>query len=319
MPTSTQVSTSTLTNTKLAVATAFLGAAAVFAAVAGAPADQCIVPSETAFDGEIYVCEKTAITLGANGAHFTVGKYTPKAIRLYFDNPDAFLFADTLGEESVAAPSVFVVKQNGFFSVKAQDEEKSVLIKYLGQHKQYGVLMVKTFDEDAPSTLPALCDDSDGGYKIYEKGTVEGVPPETTSPTMKMVEDHCDQGKTGTVLYEGLCLDSGEWYFATTTCQFGCFDGACVASSTDAMASTTVACDDSDGGLNFTEKGTVTGPGGSESDYCFNSLKPKGPLLAEQYCMSDGVSTSTYSFDCAEIGMECNNGACVPSSTISNL
>ncbi len=64
-------------------------------------------------------------------------------------------------------------------------------------------------------------------------------------------------------------------------------------------------CDDSDGGVILTSKGTCTGPGTPGTDYCVGSTS-----VREYSCVGETDTCTAATFPC-DSGQACNNGACV--------
>jgi hypothetical protein len=120
------------------------------------------------------------------------------------------------------------------------------------------------------------CPDTDGGNNPYVQGTVAGRT------------DYCWNPST---LLEYTCgLDSAGRFIADDTlitCPFGCDSGACV-------------CEDSDGDLNYGERGRI----GTNEDYCSDSR-----TLVEYYPdrAGGGCAAATMTHTCDGI---CGDGAC---------
>jgi hypothetical protein len=138
------------------------------------------------------------------------------------------------------------------------------------------------------------CNDTDTGYDLYAKGTVSVLvnwrPYKATdvciSPT-QVTENYCSLGKP---------------YAWNATCWYGCYDGACSQTLRDPSQ---ITCTDSDSGINYNFKGSVTykwfNTYSNYTDYCYNN----NAALAEYYCSPDNyarISTKA----CA-----CSDGKCV--------
>ena len=138
------------------------------------------------------------------------------------------------------------------------------------------------------------CNDTDTGYDLYAKGTVSALvnwrPYKATdvciSPT-QVTENYCSLGKP---------------YAWNATCWYGCYDGACSQTLRDPSQ---ITCTDSDSGINYNFKGSVTykwfNTYSNYTDYCYNN----NAALAEYYCSPDNyarISTKV----CA-----CSDGKCV--------
>ncbi len=197
------------------------------------------------------------------------------------------------------------------------------------------------------STVPLLgiCYDSDGGINYGTKGSVtdkNGV----TSPDS--CNTNGIRSPSGPGLYELYCSSSGYAVTSAYTCPNGCADGACTGDTcvrktcseigkscgswSDGCAGTitcgtcasgttcnsngvcevsTGLCYDSDGGINYGTKGSVTDIDGVTTfDSCHtNGIRsPSGPGLYEMYCNpinnQYGVTSAT---TCAN---GCVDGAC---------
>jgi len=76
------------------------------------------------------------------------------------------------------------------------------------------------------------------------------------------------------------------------------------------------ACSDSDGGLVYNTKGTVTLSGSSNTDYCAATARPKGAsidggFLYEYSCVSGASQKSTITCNNVIPGTMCNDGQCI--------
>ena len=123
------------------------------------------------------------------------------------------------------------------------------------------------------------CTDSDGGKNYFEKGTItdyfcfEGG---SCSPTY--FTDKCLSSEK---LYEAYCLEDGSgWSAVEIICDAGCVDGACKQGNIQ-DASTKGTCIDSDGGINYYQKGRLEIKGNPSwgvsiiEDYCTDTPYPK--------------------------------------------
>jgi len=160
------------------------------------------------------------------------------------------------------------------------------------------------------------CSDSDGGSDIFTKGYAKKGDI--------ILNDYCSTG-TGTLgssVFEARCMGS-IGYVETSCGHYGCGDGACLPSPD---------CSDSDGGKDFFEKGTASGPtsmGDTRTldDTCINNesyfkeyaiTQPyggfqvkgiyKGDYLAEAFC---GDGPRVVAFKCPN---GCEDGACIISN-----
>ncbi|MEM5868799.1 MAG: hypothetical protein QXL09_02505, partial [Candidatus Aenigmatarchaeota archaeon] len=160
--------------------------------------------------------------------------------------------------------------------------------------------------------IPNYCNDTDGGYNIYQKGYVSGY----SYGSYYNYVDYC----SGNYVVEYYC--SGNYpYSLSEYCLQGCFDGRCLKSgitTTTTIIPTTIlttitttipnTCKDTDGGYNIYISGSIYGYYNSKyftaSDYC------SGNYLNEYYCYNNtpasGISYCQYG---------CSYGACKTSPT----
>lgn len=126
-------------------------------------------------------------------------------------------------------------------------------------------------------------------------------------------------------MYNSKSKRSGYWYPNGQRTDFEKFEkGAMYAFWMNDKATleyNELVCNDSDGGLNYYEKGEVqvtnafgSGKDFSDSDWCTNGSVS---LLNEKHCSSSSVS-GTKSYDCASEGKVCRDGACVESQMKCN-
>lgn len=139
-----------------------------------------------------------------------------------------------------------------------------------------------------------------------------------------------DQCKDANTLNEARCNadNSGTSTAIDTPCQFGCQNGAC-------LPAPVATCTDSDAGLNFYQKGHVTGgmyqgPGAADHSLNADDICTNETTLSENYCYTAGqaidlkgaVSSALpggtpgqkygawASYNCANEGKACWDGAC---------
>jgi parallel beta-helix repeat protein len=132
-----------------------------------------------------------------------------------------------------------------------------------------------------------ICEDSDGGEKYFVKGKTSApfyYPDKTWG--IQVVDDVCINSLD---LQEQICNENGAHEPILYRCPGKCEDGACV-------------CSDSDGGLDYFNKGLVISRAGDESveDFC------EGDFLLEGTCDEQGGKA--YSYQCPS---GCEDGACV--------
>lgn len=166
------------------------------------------------------------------------------------------------------------------------------------------------------------CIDSDGGINETVFGKV--VTSEITR------EDYCFESGAGVKVVEVVefyCDSNNQLGGKEIVCSSGkCVNGACVVSSTPVPA----VCVDSDGGIDYSIKGNITGLGWTNktifgTDSCINkSSYPKiindvfeSELLAEYYCKNKTLndpSVGEVYFDVFTCPNGCSNGACLISN-----
>ena len=137
-----------------------------------------------------------------------------------------------------------------------------------------------------------FCNDSDGGYDIYNKGVVSLYYNNTLNETFI---DYCYTYSNHTYLREGVnsTCDIGLISFIEYACPYLCFDGKCV-----------INCTDSDGS-NYFLKGTVYYNSTSTSDSCYSGTEVK-----EQICLN--YTRQEIIEDCKNWGSSfiCTYGVC---------
>jgi hypothetical protein len=104
------------------------------------------------------------------------------------------------------------------------------------------------------NACPSVCTDSDGGYNKDIKGTTVGqFYHNTLNTTVGTYTDYCYNNFMGVIEY--YCSVDGDNKVVRSgsqNCSNGCLDGACISKT-----NTTYSCTDSDGGLNYYERGYV--------------------------------------------------------------
>ncbi|MBM3309154.1 MAG: hypothetical protein FJY77_02780 [Candidatus Altiarchaeales archaeon] len=140
------------------------------------------------------------------------------------------------------------------------------------------------------------CMDSDGGENYYVKGTAE-------DSNMKSYTDYC----VGEEVREAYCCpDTGARQDHKYKCPEGCSSGACVNKS-----KTTKPCEDTDSGLDYYKKGTVTASTGSYTDECAQD----GVNLIEYHC----TQTYYYTFTTYQCPYICLEGACLQKGIVDDI
>jgi len=130
------------------------------------------------------------------------------------------------------------------------------------------------------------CEDSDGGQKIYTKGTI--------TKGSSTYSDYCIDDDT---VYEYFCnfnYIASDWIDCPS--GYECDDGACER-----------FCTETDSGNDQYEKGTLTWGTSEYEDVCV------GSQIREYYC--GGTGGYTYSQGACPSGFDCDDGACVYSGT----
>jgi len=149
------------------------------------------------------------------------------------------------------------------------------------------------------------CIDSDGGINYDVKGSC-------TDSFGAQGDDECLDRVT---LSEKYCSAKPDCFAKSYDCPHGCSNGACITEAP--QPNVTVNCNDTDGGINYFTKGSVSGnigsayPAGLETytDYCTSDNQS----LIERYCTDDYTNFTTH-YPC-EYG--CSDGACLTEPTRS--
>jgi len=177
-------------------------------------------------------------------------------------------------------------------------------IKYSSEKKHYIWVPREKID----------CVDSDGGLNYYTKGVTKGSEKRIDSEGSIRIEyqirsDICvkdnqiPQEGMEDGLFEYYCTEDG---FVDSTdrentyiCPYGCEDGACLKEVPPPPT-----CLDSDGGMNYLEKGKIEGPlmsGTISEDICV------GDSVRELFCNEDNYG-EPFLYTCPN---GCKDGACV--------
>ncbi len=140
-----------------------------------------------------------------------------------------------------------------------------------------------------------VCTDTDGGKKYYVKGKISGKKIHDDL----LEEDSC----VGDKVKELFCNEDGVAEPYLYKCPNGCKDGACIGEAEEAKF-----CHDTDGGLNYYVKGTVSQ---IENDYATGEIfsiddSCDGDKLTEWICEDDKIEDEYY--NCPH---GCKNGACI--------
>lgn len=150
------------------------------------------------------------------------------------------------------------------------------------------------------------CTDTDGGRNYYEKGTAcEGEKCDTDfcQDSKHLMEIDC--GEAGGSPFQDGCGHSGLGG-CSYECPEGCEDGACIKESE--VIEAVYECSDSDGGIDYYEKGEMCWGGVCKTDFCSEAETMN---LEEYYCQAPD--------DPGSIGYLCPNGcidgACVGATT----
>jgi hypothetical protein len=128
----------------------------------------------------------------------------------------------------------------------------------------------------------ASCSETDNGRDYMQQGTIY-------SNNLGTKTDVC---KNSDYLTEYYC-SGNRGYSTNKKCEFGCLDGACETTTSD-------YCSDSDGGIDYREKGTIYSDNlGTSTDTC------EGDTLIEYYCT--GRMGKMKSYKCVD---GCEDGEC---------
>lgn len=144
---------------------------------------------------------------------------------------------------------------------------------------------------------PNPCTDTDSGQDV----NVKGIAAKGTL----IMEDMCN----GTSILEYFCSEN-DMYELSQVCPYGCSDGRCNSASDPQPTPATSTCTDSDNGINYAVKGTLTSNGESHTDFCSASAA-SGKLLWEYYCKAGGG----FDFEFYTCPVYCTDGKCTTSST----
>lgn len=159
------------------------------------------------------------------------------------------------------------------------------------------------------------CTDMDFGKDYYSKNSC-------TDSSGGDMGDGCVVGGTHDRWLREVYCSENEFSKCTWTdyqCPFGCEDGACIEGTGN-------FCQDTDGGLNFNEKGncvsSIQGNTVSYGDGCGVTVDgtPYPNMLIEWYCNDADVcardeTPETYGHNCEDDGKICQDGACVTPKT----
>jgi len=168
----------------------------------------------------------------------------------------------------------------------------------------YGDYNLDGMEYEIQGSVEPSCNDSDGGKDFYIKGVVNN--------NERSSEDFCNKGYAVNRPSTEVDSCSGSDCYAIdyycngdiTTwdryqCPYGCDDGACKEKE--------ITCTDSDNGIDYYNKGYVTGAGGDiHYDFCDTSYPGR---LYEQYCTSSqSHNENTLKYQCP---YGCEDGACI--------
>lgn len=152
------------------------------------------------------------------------------------------------------------------------------------------------------------CLETDGGFNIFQKGTISGdYEPagrdDFCSDENTLVEHTCGIG-------DKLIGPAANFKTEIVTCDNGCTDGAC-------NSIIVTKCEDTDGGIDFMTQGQVSGQSSGlipavPRDFSVTTDRCEEDTLLEFYCSSD-IEASVVSEEC-EAG--CVDGACVEPSVV---
>ncbi len=148
------------------------------------------------------------------------------------------------------------------------------------------------------TTNQTRCSDTDGGINFNVSGTATSSAGSFT--------DYCLSSNAA--LVEFYCLN-GTIMNKTADCPYGCSNGACMNQTVQPN------CTDTDGGVNYSQIGTVVSPTGNFTDFC--SSNAAGNALVEYYCKGINVINMTVA---CPTNQTCTDGACItsPPACVSN-
>lgn len=238
------------TKTKLGIAVAFLGLAAVAAAAAGLAGKNCVSNNTTVVgDGTVRVCEQETIVTEWSGYGFTVSKNSSGTMRLFVNNPEKWIISDISTSSTIPSPSSVVLMRDVPKTFSLKDNALNITLTYLGMYKNYGMMSVE-INVGGGSKPEANCVDTDGGKVFQTAGIVtltdydgnQGDSSDYCANTIYPVDTN--------MLFEYYCVDSSDFSSSsafvgvgyasvTTTCEYGCMNGACIVSSTINTTTTT--------------------------------------------------------------------------------
>ncbi len=132
-------------------------------------------------------------------------------------------------------------------------------------------------------SLDSRCSDSDGGLAYGIKGTAD--------TEFGSYQDYCE----GNLLIEQVCQGSSHSH-VSYPCPGSCVEGRCLQSDVD-------TCADSDGGLNFSVRGSCIDGTSTYADFC------QTPLALDEYYCFNGACKAKSAILCP-IGTECVDGRC---------
>lgn len=141
-------------------------------------------------------------------------------------------------------------------------------------------------------TTTTTCKDSDNGIDYYQQGTA-------------CVDSNCKTDScTDTNLLEFFC-EGNNLASGTYGCERGCENGACISGTT---TPTTPSCSDTDGGLNYYEKGSLMwGSDTVSTDSCEDEI-----TLREESCVPNpGPNEGTMSTNIYKCPNGCKDGVCI--------
>lgn len=167
--------------------------------------------------------------------------------------------------------------------------------------------------ENVTAPVNQTCTDTDGGINYFTKGTVSYLGFNGTNwYTRYNGTDWCNTMFNGSAyvnngnLTELYCLPTadslGNMHNSSVyRCPNGCSSGACVNISAN------VTCTDTDGGLNYYNKGTITFSNGTNtSDRCLSPTQ-----ITEYQCLNNSLFSTMYYCPCVD-GV-CINNSCTDS------
>jgi hypothetical protein len=193
---------------------------------------------------------------------------------------------------------VFTLKKGGM----------NMVLTYNGMYKNYALFNVEINVGGGSPVSEVTCVDSDGGKNFMVKG--EATQTDTTGSNFSLI-DNCKTMNSSTVsgLIETYCGENQTIEGVYTQCEYGCFEGACLTSSSTAPFTSTTP-------FASTTPQIVCSPGEVIKDcYNVNGVLYEKWWRFEHTCKSDGTGYITEAYKCEIYPNTCQEGSCFASSS----